>query len=102
MFNHEQYLVESEENRYLYRFPNGYGASVEQSPFTLGGLHGLWEVKLLYHDETVRDTHGMPFVFGYNLPSEVIGLLTQIEMIPKSWVPKSKKNLLRLTDYFRR
>jgi hypothetical protein len=37
----------------IYRFPNGYGASVVSSPFTYGGKDGLFEVAVLDSSGTI-------------------------------------------------
>lgn len=103
MFGYKEFLVYWEDEKYVYHFPNGYGASVVSNAITFGGMHGLWEVKLFYgFDEEVKDAFGMPFLFGYNLPSEVKQLLEQIKNIPAHWNPHDKKTALRLLDYFRR
>ena len=51
----------------LYRFPNGYGASVVSHFGSYGGSHGFWEIATLKWDKT-----------GYNLVSdmEIEGWLT--------------------------
>lgn len=51
----------------LYRFPNGYGASVVSYFGSYGGNYGLWEIATLKWDKT-----------GYNLVSnmEIEGRLT--------------------------
>lgn len=99
------YLIESDgESRFVYRFPNQYVASVVRSAATWGGLYGLWEVKVLHGNfSEVRDTYGLPFIFGYNTIPEVLGLLEQIRSIPMAWQnPHDKKTQLRLLNWFRR
>lgn len=52
----------------LYTFPNGYQASVVQTPYTYGGDRGQWEVAVL-------NRHG---VLDYSTPitDDVLGYLT--------------------------
>lgn len=99
------YLIDSDgETRFVYRFPNNYIGSVSGDVGTWGGLHGLWEVKVLHGDfYEVCDLHGLPFIFGYNTKPEVLGLLELIRSIPATWQnPHDKKTRLRLMDWFRR
>jgi hypothetical protein len=56
----------------VYRFPNGYGASVVQFPGSYGYSHGLWELAVLkFYGE------GNDFDLCYNtgITSDVIGYL---------------------------
>ena len=47
----ENYIIEDRSNelgkQFIYRFPNGYGASVIKSAISYGGDEGLWEVGVL-------------------------------------------------------
>jgi len=51
----KEYLIET--NRHMggiqkvYKFPNGYGASVIQHKGSYGYQKGLWEVAVLFHGE---------------------------------------------------
>jgi len=43
----------------LYRFDNGYGASVVRHPGSYGGSRGLWELAtIVWQDEVDKVTHG--------------------------------------------
>lgn len=59
----------------LYRFPNGYGASVIQTNYSYGGDDGLWEV-------AVVNFMGDVWELCYDTPitSDVIGYLTWVDM----------------------
>ena len=43
---------DEEKMQLVYRFPNGYGASVVQGPTTDGGLEGLWELAVIRFNST--------------------------------------------------
>ncbi len=59
----------------VYKFPNGYGASVVQSPFSYGGSEGLWELAVI-------DFDGGDWVLTYSTPitDDVIGRIDQLEV----------------------
>lgn len=72
-----------------YRFPNGYGASVIQGPYTYGGDKGLFELGVtLYTGPEPGDadlTYLTPVtddVLGYLTPSEVEDALLAIKALP--------------------
>jgi len=67
----------------LYRFPNGFGASVIQGPYTYGGPAGLWEVGVVTFDsdggwELTYDTAVTDDVVGHLDDDELADLLTRI------------------------
>jgi len=41
----------SDKVQYLFKFPNGYGASVVQGQHTYGGKEGLWELAVLKYSK---------------------------------------------------
>lgn len=69
-------------------FPNGYGASVVQSPTSYGGDEGLYELAVLFGDESVSDiTYDTPItddVCGWLSETAVSHLLARIEALPAS------------------
>jgi hypothetical protein len=58
----------------LYRFDNGYGASVVRHGFSYGGTEGLWELAVIQYRNESED-----FFLVYDTPitSDVIGDLTE-------------------------
>jgi hypothetical protein len=72
----------------LYRFGNGYGASVVRSKFSYGGTSGLWEICVVLWDgqmyEPIYDTPITDDVVGWLSDSDVAELLSQIEALPSA------------------
>ena len=66
-------------------FDNGYGASVIQGPFTLGGSAGLYELAVLVGTaENHRITYDTRFtgdVLGHLTPQDVTDYLKRIERL---------------------
>lgn len=65
-------------------FPNGYGVSVIQGPYTYGGPEGLYELAVMTEDGLCYDTPITEDVLGHLTPEEVTGLLAQVEALPTS------------------
>lgn len=72
----------------LYRFDNGYGASVIQSSSSYGGDEGLWELAVIkYIGEGIEDfiltyeTEITDDVLGYLCEDRVDALLEKIERL---------------------
>lgn len=64
----------------IYKFPNGYGASVICNPYSYGGDMGLWEIAVL--DKKGYLTYETPItndVIGYLNDDEVIEVLNKIK-----------------------
>lgn len=57
----------------IYKFPNGYGASVIRNPYSYGGAMGLWEIAVLDSDECIT--------YNTSITSDVIGHLNDDEVI---------------------
>lgn len=83
-------ILEKERNggvQKVFRFENGYGASVVKNPYSYGGDEGLWElaVVLVYENEgrlswkLVYDTPITEDVLGWLTWEEVEETLKQIE-----------------------
>jgi len=75
----------------VFRFANGYGASVIRGPYTYGGTQGLWEVAVVRFD----GQDDFDFILTYETPitSDVEGrlddaavdaLLAAIELLPSA------------------
>lgn len=70
----------------IWRFDNGYGASVVRGPYTYGGDAGLYELALLKDDGTgVLDLEYGDVVngdvLGYLTPEQVAAKLDEIEAL---------------------
>ena len=64
----------------IVQFPNGYGASVVQGPYTYGGKDGLYELAVLGKDgEITYDTPITNDVLGYLSEAEVEKTLLEIK-----------------------
>ena len=66
--------------QHIYKFPNGYGASVVKHSYSYGGKDGLWELAVLdsdgalcYHTPITQD------VIGYLAWPNVEGILQEIK-----------------------
>lgn len=62
----------------IYRFANGYGASVIQSEFSYGGTEGKWELAVV----TFENEKPNSFHITYQTPitSDVLGYLSQYDV----------------------
>ena len=71
----------------IYRFPNGYGASVIKNDYSYGNQLGLWEIALLrFNDEgahwlTTLEPYFEDGLIGYLDDAEVLKLLNWIKNI---------------------
>ena len=78
----KEYLIET--NRHMggiqkvYKFPNGYGASVIQHKGSYGYQKGLWEVAVLFHGELCYDSGIAEDVIGHLNDPEVDNILGKI------------------------
>lgn len=84
-----EFLIESNDNvnggiQKIYKFPNGYGASVIKGPYTYGGKKGLWELAVLKGEELCYDTDITSDVIGYLNDPEMDAILRQIERLPNA------------------
>jgi hypothetical protein len=62
----------------LYRFPNGFGASVVRNSLSYGGQAGLWELAVVCFE---GDTEITSDVLGYLSEAKVEKILRKIEQI---------------------
>ena len=60
----------------IYKFPNGFGASVVQSPFSYGGRVGLWELAMV----EFIDDEKYELVYNDIVEGDVLGYLTESEV----------------------
>ena len=83
----EEYLVSDltdkrNHRQKIYKFPNGYGASVIQGPYTYGGPDGKWELAVLDKNEDLCYTTPITEdVVGHLNDPEVDNLLRQIKQL---------------------
>jgi hypothetical protein len=66
----------------IYRFPNGYGASVIRHAYSYGGTAGLFELGVLDDKGLCYDTPVTEDVEGRLSPPDVDRLLLQIKNLP--------------------
>jgi hypothetical protein len=69
----------------LFRFPNGYGASVVQFPYSYGGDRGLWELAVIRYSGEDNDSFSLTYdtpitndVLGHLNEQDVDALLDQV------------------------
>ena len=62
----------------VYKFPNGYGASVVKHKGSYGYQKGLWELAVLFEGELCYDTEITGDVIGHLNDPEVDNILRQI------------------------
>lgn len=68
----------------IVQFPNGYGASIVQTPHTYGGSRGLYELAVFGKDgEITYDTPITSDVLGYLSEQELEKTLTDIKNLDK-------------------
>lgn len=66
----------------MYRFPNGYGASVIRNDLSYGGSEGLWELAVLdVRGDLTYDTPITDNVIGYLDEPAVDVILRKIEAL---------------------
>lgn len=86
----------------LYKFKNGYGASVVRHTFSYGSDQGLWELAVLeYHGENWEICYHTPItsdVIGYLNQEQVDDLLNKIKNLSR-WQVWWNKNLSMKEGY---
>ena len=74
--------VDNIRSQALFKFPNGYGASLIQGKYTYGGDQGLYELAVIKWDDKEYNmdytTNITDDVLGYLTEPEVIDILNQI------------------------
>lgn len=84
MFGYDQFLVEKKKTikktQYIFKFPNGFGASVIRGFGSYGGLIGLWELAVLNEQNKIDySTEITDDVLGGLSEKEVNEVLTKIK-----------------------
>ena len=81
----KEYLVETNNHmegiQKVYKFPNGYGASVIRHKGSYGYSKGLWELAVLEDGELCYDTEITNDVIGHLNDPEVDRLLRRIQQL---------------------
>lgn len=83
MHNFDEYVIHKKRmldghsnNQVVFKFPNGYGASLIQGPYTYGSTDGLFELAVLifpYDD-------GWEICYDSEISDDVLGYLTDDEV----------------------
>jgi len=63
------------------QFDNGYGVSVVSTPFSYGGVDGLYELAVLYNNEITYYTEITSDVLGYLSEDEVTDIMEDIQLL---------------------
>lgn len=73
--------------KYVFHFPNGYGASVICGPVSYGGENGLWELAVLNSKNQIDySTPITPDVLGWLTEDKVSEILYQISDLPSEMI----------------
>lgn len=90
IFKQYQYTAKNAPNnrQAIFKFPNGYGASLIQSKWSYGGNDGLFEIAVLSWntDDEYDIDYSTPVtddVIGYLSKEDVIDILQQIFNLPE-------------------
>ena len=67
----------------IYKFANGFGASVVRHQFSYGSNSGLWELAVLKDGKLTYRTPITSDVMGWLGEQDVDQILSQIEALPK-------------------
>ena len=82
----QEFIISDQENgnsmKHIYKFSNGYGASVIQSKYSYGHEYGLYELAVLKDGELCYSTPITDDIIGYLTADKVAEYLQQIEKLP--------------------
>lgn len=83
----QEVIISDQKNgnsmKHIYKFLNGYGASVIQSEYSYGHEDGLYELAVLKDGELCYSTPITGDIIGYLTADEVAEHLSRIEKLPK-------------------
>ena len=83
----QEFIISDQENgnsmKHIYKFSNGYGASVIQSEYSYGHENGLYELAVLKNGVFCYSTPITADVIGYLSADEVAEYLQRIEKLPE-------------------
>lgn len=72
-------VISTGANQRIFRFKNGYGASVVCGPYTYGGPEGLSELAVLrFNGERIDKDYELAYDTG--ITNDVIGYLSEVEV----------------------
>ena len=72
--------LESGAIQKIYRFANGYGASVVKGDHTYGGEEGLWELAVIIFGKGTDNNHTYELVYDTPITQDVEGNLNDDEV----------------------
>jgi hypothetical protein len=64
----------------IFRFPNGYGASVVQHSFSYGHESGLFELAVIKFRSNHKDPHGFTITYETSITEGVLGYLSKADI----------------------
>ena len=80
MSDNNKFLIQNHKDKRgiqkVYKFPNGYGASVVKGPYTYGGPQGLWELAVI---NNITD-EGFDLCYETTITDDVVGKLNDPEV----------------------
>jgi hypothetical protein len=99
----------SNNSQWIYKFPNGRGASVIRGPYSYGGKEGLFELAVIKFNNTASPTgwtEGWKVDYSTPITRDVIGWLTEEELQKKllliSKLPSENTILGKIKSLFER
>lgn len=83
-----RYRDKTKDGQAIFKFPNGYGASVVRNKFSYGGSNGLFELAVIFWDtdntwDIDYSTSITDDVIGYLSHDEVLEILYNIIKLPE-------------------
>jgi hypothetical protein len=68
----------------LATFPNGYGASIIQGPYSYGGPEGKYEIAVMHPSSLCYASPVTSDVIGWQSPEQVVAKLHEIAALPRN------------------
>jgi hypothetical protein len=72
----DRYIAKAGDAQVIFKFPNGYGASLIQNTYSYGGNRGLFEIAVLRFDGDAYE-----LCYTTDITHDVLGYLTEEEVI---------------------
>jgi hypothetical protein len=96
LYSHYGFDKNADFRRLMFKFPNGYGASVIRTPASYGGNLNLWELAVIHGQYICYDSGVTSDIVGSLNPREVNQLLTEIyNLQPKQETQMKKLFIIR-------